>query len=191
MFENPPKKSPEHPKQETLKQTKDGFWLKQIMKKEKGRLVYERKKLFIDRIHPQEGKEKYDYEKHFKYDEEGRLIREQGQDFLKKNEWRKDFEWEKGKMVSETGEILSGHDKGHKWHKSFKRDEQGNVILEEGETLEQGINPNKSPKGHKWRKRHFYKNGKWVGEIGEIIAGPKKGKVWTKGEVPKEELKNL
>lgn len=172
---------------EIVKQTENGFWLVRIEKNEKGQLIYERKREFKNSSDPKEDEVAYDYEKRFEYDDKGNLIKEEGRSYDHENGWKKTFEWEEGKMISENGEITHGPSKGHTWVKRFERDDSGNVLTEEGEILAQGINPSKEPKGHAWRKKCFYKDGSWIGERGEITDGPEKGKTWIKGKVPEED----
>ena len=180
----------EVPKRET-EYTENGLWRKISEKNEKGQLIYERKREFKNPFEPKEGEIKYDYEKRLTYDEESNLVKEEGKSFDHENGWRKEFEWEERKLAKETGEITGGPNQGHKWTKGFHYDENGNMVLEEGEILEQGKNPDKPPKGHSWRTKHLYENGKWIGEIGKSTNGSKEGKVWTKGKVSEEDIKNL
>lgn len=185
-------KTPEKTPEREIKYTENGFWQKIMEKDEKGKLIYERKREFKNSAEPKESEIKYDYEKHFCYDEKGNVMKEEGKSFDHESGWKKEFEWKNGKLVSEIGEKTIGPDQGHKWIKKFQYDEKGNMVQEIGEILEQGKNPTKSPKGHAWKTTHLYdKNGNWVGEIGEITGGPETGKVWTKGKVSKENLKNL
>jgi len=191
LFRKKVQEEKESPKREIVEQTDNGFWLRQVEKDERGRLIYERKREFRNPSEPKENDIKYDYEKRFEYDDEGNLVEEEGKSFDHENGWKKSFEWKEGKIVREAGEIIEGPNQDHKWTKKFQYNEKGNMVLEEGEILEQGENPNKPLKGHAWQTKHFYKNKKWIGEAGEITAGPEKGKIWTKGKVSEEDLKNL
>ena len=151
-FENE-KRKPEVLKGKIVEKTKNGFWLRRIEKDEKGRLVYERERKFKVSGKPEEGIE-YDYEKHFiAYDDEGNLLKEQGKSFDHESGWKKEFKYEDGKLIVEVGEVTEGPNQGHKWRKKFYYDENGQRYLLKGEILAQGINPNKEPKGHKWKEK--------------------------------------
>ena len=167
------------------------YWLKMIQRDQEGRIIAYREREFIDPKNPEKGV-KYDYEKSFTYNQNGELIKEKGKDYLKGNQWEKEFSWQEGKMISEHGLIVEGPDKGHEWQITFRRDEQGNVLEEEGEILEQGVNPQKPERGHSWRKEHLYdEKGNWRGAIGIITGGKEKGKIWTEGSVTEGEIEKF
>jgi len=173
---------------ETLEQTENGLWLHEVEKGEQGEVIYERRRAFQDPENPTEDELSWGHEKNFIYNESGELVEEEGTDLHQENSWRKTFEWEEGSMTSEVGEISEGPDEGHVWKIMFERDENGNVLREEGKIHAQGKNPHKEPVGHAWQKEHYYdEEGTWAGAEGEIIGGPREGDTWTEGTVSEEE----
>lgn len=184
--EQPPSK-----KIEVIKQTPQGDWLKRETRDQQGRVIRKEEREFIDPKNPEKGVK---WEKTVFYDESGNLKKERGRN----NEgtvWEKDFTGEGNYgdfPTREHGRLIEGPDKGHEWQITFQRDEKGRVLVEEGEILEQGINPEKPEKGHAWKVKHFYdKKGNWRGKIGIITGGKEKGRVYIQGNVLKEEVQEF
>lgn len=144
--------------------TPSGVWLSKEARNQKGQLIQERKRKFIDPKNPEKGV-KYDHEKRFFYDEKGLMIREEGVD-------------------------LDGPNKGHRWEKQFlEYDKRGKLILEKGRVLEQGENLKKEAPPHAWAELHLYdKNSEWQGKIGIITEGERKKETYIHGRVLLEEV---
>ncbi|PIY96883.1 MAG: hypothetical protein COY66_02480 [Candidatus Kerfeldbacteria bacterium CG_4_10_14_0_8_um_filter_42_10] len=110
----------------------------------------------------------------FQYDDQGRVTEEFGQtlsteegDPKHENQWRNTHQYPEDGGHILKGVIEHGKDKGHEWQTTTTEQplgENGKVVIETNEILEQGQNLEKPEKGTIFEKRKYFDSaGVWVG----------------------------
>lgn len=173
-FEIMPKPELQEDWTEDKTETENGQPLKHRVLDEKGNAVYKEDRWYQKGEVPSPETVGGHRQTFHTYDDQGRVVEEVGQTLSTapdnpkhEQQWKTTYEHGEGGSCTETGEIETGKDAGHKWRKTKEvkhLDSGRKIVTEKIEILAQGKNPEKSAPGKASVVVKYFKDKNWLGE---------------------------